>query len=76
VKVSLVLVANNGLTYDFTPKYVIFATPTFKVSLDGFFTDSLNFKHALRSSWQGFSQKRVQPSCGRPFLEEIQGKFT
>ena len=24
----------------------------------------------------GFSQKGVQPSYGRPFLEEIQGKFT
>ena len=26
--------------------------------------------------WQGFSQKAVQPSYGRPFLEETQGKFT
>ena len=25
---------------------------------------------------QGFSQKGVQPSYGRPFLEEIDGKFT
>lgn len=25
---------------------------------------------------QSFSQKGVQPSFGRPFLEEIQGKFT
>ena len=25
---------------------------------------------------QGFSQKAVQPSYGRPFLEETQGKFT
>ena len=24
---------------------------------------------------QGFSQKGVQPSYGRPFLEETQGKF-
>ena len=37
MKVSLVLVANNGLTYDFTSKYVIFPIPIFKVSLDGFF---------------------------------------
>ena len=28
------------------------------------------------SSTQGFSQKAVQPSYGRPFLEEIQGKCT
>ena len=25
---------------------------------------------------RGFSQKAVQPSYGRPFLEETQGKFT
>ena len=33
-------------------------------------------KPQVRVRVQGFSQKGVQPSYGRPFLEETQGKFT
>ena len=55
--------------------YWVIFSPEFERRIEKIFLFS---DHSLlfRRLNQGFSQKAVQPSYGRPFLEETQGKFT